>query len=399
MNTRLLENDSKFRWSLRSTEKTLSGTLAMFLLASACGSQQAHHVKVVREVFIEQGKGGTPSVITPTKDGGYVIAGDAGAAWATRVNAQGTVIWRYMDSRDETRGGPSQSQFAGAVMLADDSVVLCGHKYLAKGEVGLLVRLSATGAVLNNDYISASEETMNLSGFTDCLKWGDGVAVLGFVPREPKADGWLIKLDGNGKREWEVFGQDYLGHVIAMADHSLVLAREEILRAPIQLTRIDGVGHVLAKGSIPCEGLCGYFTLLRTPAPSSEFKLAILNWPHAVLHSLDLSLKDVKPPITTQGMATNCGYGLTDGTALLFGQVEKQGAGSASIGQVNSAGKFSLIHVFEPLWSKDHRQIEEESIAINDAVATSTTEFVTVRSWAAGKRDHVGIYLDWISIE
>lgn len=404
------KEDGLVHVSRRPTAIGISICLATLLtgIGSCSDPTPARHVRIAREVLLEQGRGGLPAVITATKDGGFVVAGDAGAAWATRVSAQGAVLWRYLDTGDENRGGPSQSSFSGAVMLADDSVVLCGSKYLSDRQVGLLVHINAQGEVLNTEYVSAKgEQPRRLNSFHRCLRWGDGVAVLGFVPGgAPRADGWLMKLNAAGRREWEMVGQDYASKdAIEMADHSLVLAINDTqehaghYETSTQLVRVDREGRVQGKRDVACGGYCSHFTLFRPVAPTARIGFESLDWPNATMHSLDLTLKDLHPPVHSRAMATNRGYELPDGTVLLFGSVGANGASAASIGQLDAAGRFSVIHVFQPTWSENRRQINEESIAVDDAVATSATEFGLVRAWSAAKREHVGIYVDWVSIQ
>jgi hypothetical protein len=109
------------------------------------------------------------------------------------VKADGTIAWRYLDPRDDSFHQPNQSQseFTGAVELADGSVVLCGSRYSTEGEHGLLVHISGTGEVLSWELLEPGiGRPLGLSSFERCLPWsGDWSSLVPCPSRRWPRDG------------------------------------------------------------------------------------------------------------------------------------------------------------------------------------------------------------------
>lgn len=363
-------------------------------------SVRTPHVSIEHEVFLEKGQGCGEQGITLTRDGGLILAGKVFEACATRVTAQGEILWRYVEPHDPTLGKRdlSPSSFGGAVLLADDSVVLCGGKYTSEGQLGLVVRISARGEVLDRETLTPKGGAPMGSRFDKCVPWEGGAALLGSVPRKPRADGWLVKLDGVGRKVWEAVGQDYLGDdALELADHSLVMGAA--LVGPLQLVRVSPDGGLQRKRIMPCASVypgC-FFTLFHHVKPSPDLRLVSIDRPHATIYHLDGALNDLDPPVRERpSMLTNRAFQLGDGGGALFGATLYLGGRSdATVGYVARTGQLSRIYEWQPTWSQNHLEIIEESITVNDAAAVSDAEFVAVRDWAA---QSPRTYLDWISI-
>ena len=131
--------------------------------ATPCGSSSAT-ITIEREVILAQGKGGQPTAIIQTSDHGFIVTGNVGGAWASRLDSTGKVVWEYSDSGAELNG---------AVNLPDDSTLLCGKDYesTSKGQIyyGFLVHLDLSGKELSKDhwYLTTDQTYMKISAIFD----------------------------------------------------------------------------------------------------------------------------------------------------------------------------------------------------------------------------------------
>lgn len=178
-------------------------------------AEASEHIKVTKEVHLENGVGIFPSTIIQTKEGGYVVTGAIGTtfAWATRVDAKGQLQWRYQIAPESFEG----SNFEGAVTLNDDSTLLCGWKTVPVpggiNVVGVLTHIDKEGKVLSDRAIRPHEPgVFGNSYLKGCLPWGDGFAVIGDTdrvsgppqpPRKTERFYWLFALDAAGNVKWE----------------------------------------------------------------------------------------------------------------------------------------------------------------------------------------------------
>jgi hypothetical protein len=381
-------------------------TATLFVIMGCTSPTWAQSIIIEREVMLEKGNDVTPSAIISTSDGGFVITGLSNgqtAAWATRVNAQGEVLWRYLDTRIENPRGRSQSVFKGAVMLPDDSVLLCGSKILSTGQVGLLTRIDASGSVKEQKNLyPKADEKLHWARFDRCIPWSDGIALVGTVAGEPKAVGWLIKLDARGQQQWEIIGPDFIADdAIETSDHSLILASADIGTFKVALVRVDSLGHAKARRIIACKSACGKFVLFHhsplTPPPRT-FAFATVEQHTTALYELDLNINDIRPVKNIDSIVPKRGYKLADGSLVTFGSTETGGVYNASIGLVGAKGGLTVYN-FPPIWSANGLQIDEESVAVEDAIPLSEQKFVAVHDWMANKREKIGFFMDWVSFK
>lgn len=149
----------------------------------------ADHIKVTKEVLLEHGVSISPSTIVQTKDGGYVTPGglSGNLGWATRVDANGKMIWRYQIPIQ------GESNYTGAISLGDDTTLLCGYKSIhhptdlmpgGKDLVGVLTHIDIGGKVLSDIVIRPKElGEFPINYIKGCKPWGDGFAVFGSITR------------------------------------------------------------------------------------------------------------------------------------------------------------------------------------------------------------------------
>jgi hypothetical protein len=224
-------------------------------------SELANHIKVVREVTLETGRGAPePHSLAQTKDGNYVIAGELfQIPWATRTDSEGKAQWRYVVDMPEWKPGGNRGKYGGVAILPDNSTILCGNRELPPppgkrvGDmVGILTHLDKSGQVLNHQILYPNgDKTYSLSYLEKCVPWGDGVAVTGHVSRFLKVGDkylqeyslWLIALNGKGDIRWEkLLPRAMNGDIAVMTNQDLLL-----------LADFQGEKVSWLRGNIPTE--------------------------------------------------------------------------------------------------------------------------------------------------
>ena len=169
-----------------------------------------------------------PSVIEATDDG-FIVAGDSGdRAWAAKTDMAGKILWTYHVEKPSSSGSSPWLQvspiFSCAAALSDGSFWLIGSTIDRVEKVGLLVHLDRQGKVIESRTavppLGASRGNVNL--LIDCVRWGDGVAIVGStsLPRSAvtprsgnsqpvasssvrKAAYWVLILGPNGNTTFE----------------------------------------------------------------------------------------------------------------------------------------------------------------------------------------------------
>jgi hypothetical protein len=353
------------RNSLRAAARVGACILLTVTLAS-CQNSSAGSITLDQEVLL-RGKPGTPFAIIQMPDGGFVIAGNMGAAWAVRTGPQGQVRWQFKDDFGDLGSYTSQSEFKGAVALANGNVLLCGSKNTHEGTFGLLVVIDPEGNVLERRKVFPSRYGNN-SGtgeFNRCQPWADGIALLGTGrSRSGGASGWLIKLDKNAQPLWEK-----LDPALPSNDMTEIAGQNLLLSGRTDLVRLDAAGTEIARRSFTAYGL----DLLRTLKPSKS--VTILRYGEGqeqgkvFLTHLDDQLKNIGPdqPIGPYRVNFGRGYVLDDSSVVLFGQVELKPA----MIKLGGSGTVEAVTVYP---------VDLGSFAVRDATPLSAAQFVTVRT-------------------
>jgi hypothetical protein len=169
----------------------------------------------------------SPLVAVATDDNHFIIAGQATATrsgWATKLDANGGAIWTYtIGLLPEDVGafhGSFVPRFTGAVGMPDGTTFLCGSMPRPPAEYapGLLVHLDTAGHVLSQQLIIPRQRNAHgIARFADCIRWGNGIAIVGNVLHVVRAgeegapfpqglNYWALTLDNDAKieREWQV---------------------------------------------------------------------------------------------------------------------------------------------------------------------------------------------------
>jgi hypothetical protein len=359
---------------------------------------------LTKQIFLDQhdasivdAPAGNTRAIAPMSDGEVVLAGSTLSAWASRIRADGSVAWRYVDPRDDSFSRPnsSQSEFTDAVGLSDGSVVLCGSRYETKGEHGLLLHIGPTGEVISRELLSPSTGApLGLSSFNRCMKWGDGIVLMGVVPQSPAGMGWMIRLAPGGQHMWEKIGQDQLSSdAITLPDQTLVLARSEM--KSVELKTMGPDGAVTNRRTFPCVGACGYINLFQNVGKDGDFNLEVLDPPSdTLIYHLGADLLDREAPVHSELISSRQSFRLPSGALLLFGE----GSYQVVVTGIDKRGHLHPLFASGQVWDAQHRSITEESIKFEAVAAISGTEFVSVRNWVAPIQ-HRGVYVEWFKIE
>ncbi|MHB1587870.1 MAG: hypothetical protein ACYCRH_08135 [Acidiferrobacteraceae bacterium] len=396
----------------RRNKRTGTLLLTLSLTALSACTRAATHITVTREVFLERGHEILPRALVRTHDGGYVIAGFSGTPWATRVNAAGQVQWRYRAPRVPLKAGqvPGDSTYTGAVTLPDDSTLLCGYEprpdqpYSVRA---LLTRISPHGRVLSVQMPDPNHDPgYVLSYIQRCVRWDKGVAVIGSTTLFPKGstqpDGenyvWLLKLDGQGKIQWEKLIPDRYANfdpdqtLLTLSNGDLA-----IMTSLAHLRLVGPEGTVRAQRTIP-------FGLV---APSTRPERAVhvlTGGKHVTPAWLTLGdhLQDTQvAPLAARPVEIipyKKAYRLSNGALALFGYTtppEYGGMLLSSIAWISPDFGHKQIFTFKP-WS----------IWVADAVPTGKPgEFATVRQVGpmqrpgeAYDRNQLGVVLAFVHI-
>jgi hypothetical protein len=149
---------------------------------TATSADDSGHIRIVREVLYERGISAIPNAMTRAPNGDLVIAGFIGnKAWATRIGANGQVLWRYIRSEKE-QNRSAKSSFAGAVLLKDESALLCGKIYVGNRAFAQVTRISKEGAELSDESLDSPADTSVIfSDLRHCVAYRDGAAAIGIA--------------------------------------------------------------------------------------------------------------------------------------------------------------------------------------------------------------------------
>ena len=184
-----------------------------------------------------------PSAIAAIASGGFAIAGKGGGAWAGVTDSTGSLLWEFRDREPGIKSG-QESSFEGVVQLASGNILFCGSKSSMKtGGNGLITIFSATGAVVEQRLMKPNgDATFFEALFSRCLKWNDGYVLVGRALKGNfEGYGWLVKLDKDGAKEWEVVDKDIPGaSVTEMSDHNLLIGGGRTLESRLAIVNSHG---------------------------------------------------------------------------------------------------------------------------------------------------------------
>ena len=303
-------------------------------LAASDAPRGTLHIE--REVVLSAGHSVSPNIIVRAPDGGYIVAGGDNEsnteAWAIKVSSEGKTVWEYLDGTPESWADYKSgiNQFHGAVVLADGSTLLCGVKEINRRSFGLLTHIGLNGEVIDQRYLNSRGNEKYRSSIRRCLRWGDGVVLLGraSIPTVPGA-GWLVKLEKSGKVAWETTDDE-----ASNGDDALELPSGDLVLsawAPAtRLVRLNSKGEVVAR-----HPLSGEATFMRPLFNSSTVRIAISDMDSGAKSFLefDTDLHEISHSDHSEQLGITRGYELRDHSLVLFGAIDDRG-GTASIGRM-----------------------------------------------------------------
>jgi hypothetical protein len=380
----LRRGDTTFRL-LRLILRVGIAAVAGFLVTS-CGSH-GKSISVDREILIPDVKPRVDAIVR-SRDGGFVVTGFGVTAWAVGTDSHGTPVWQFIDPIDSTMDTGSQSvpqsEFHGAVSLANGNTLLCGGKYKGGQTNNLLVILDRHGNVVETRVQVPNDDARFIySNFYQCFPWQDGILLLGNANDGTRGYIWLVELDGNGVKRRQAF----VDNVPAVAADS-VGGRSFVFTAwdsqdNFRVIRANEKGETIAKRVIAGE----FIVQLRSMVESGQTSVIIYRAGRASLYTLDERLQDARPPreIVNFDVLAGCGYVLADTSIALFGRRP-----NAAVAWISGKDK---TYTMRPLESK------YVSFTVSDAVPISADQFVTVRGSVSQDPRDQGLVMSWVTIK
>jgi hypothetical protein len=367
-------------------------------LTSACQGGSTEPLTVEREALL-QGLTGQPTSITRTANGNFLITGVSGAAWAVAVGMDDKILWKYDEPIDSTVRTIDQSEFSGTVILGNGNILLCGNTTVRNpvsvrdNRLGLVTILGPRGELVETRRLYPNGDKKYFwSGFGQCLRWNDGILLVGGTSDDVHGFSWFMKLDKNGTKEWETVSSELRGEALEMENHDLVLAAGSNVEG-VRLMRVNEKLQVLAKRRVPGNG---YYGLLHPFKPSRGVQLLSYDFGgKATLYTLNDRLEDEAAPRPMHPILIDkgCGYVLADGSLALFGQVMMGAMYMAAVAHVG-LGESAATHVFE-----NPARGAPESNTVRDAIPLSESRFVAVRDRVSQNRNEAGVVLSWIRFQ
>jgi hypothetical protein len=366
------EQSTDSEWNLMLQ---IAGAVLAFLLIASCGqtrgSATAQSIDMDRDVSLE-GLIGHATSLAAIPSGGFVVAG---SAWAVATNANGEVLWKYEEPGPKEAPPRSQSAFYGVVPLNNGNVLLCGSKQTGKQLGARLTILNSAGQLVEERLLQPpGPGNFYTAWFDRCLRWDDGVAVVGGGATDMAGFSWLMKLDGNGARQWDIVDQRLRGiDAVETLDHNLVMATDGVMPRSTNLIQVNLQGQIVSM-----KALVGYpDNLVRSAAPTSTLNvLANIDSPNTALLTLNGKFEEIASPQPTKLRMTinGCAWGLPDGSVAVFGNVFAQGGAYRSVVTRIGPGNRPVEARAFPLPSP-----QSVSASVYDAIPISARTFVAVR--------------------
>jgi hypothetical protein len=303
--------------------------------------------------------------ITAMSDGSFVVVGGETLqnlrAWAARVESSGQVRWEFLD---KAGSDPRDNRFFDAVELPEGLTMLCGVKTIDSKPTAFIDRVNDKGELLDEHSFKPGEE--GYAGSIRCFHWGDGVALSIGIGRTLRATGWLIKVDIEGKVQWDKFGDLYraVDGIVTSEDQLWLLSNEG---NGLALKTFDTEGNLLRQSTIAVPD--GALRLVHALTPKQITHVIVTTDEESIL--LTVPADSASKPHTTslKNVFAHKAYELTDGTVAIFGNERRRGA-TANITRVFEGDK-RRSYLFDPLYASQW--------IVDAAPANGANEFLTIR--------------------
>jgi hypothetical protein len=355
-------------------------------LLAACGNH-GNSISVDREILIPDVKPRVDAIVR-TREGGFVVTGFGVTAWAVATDSHGTAVWQFIEPVDNTMNTGSesvpQSEFHGAVSLANGNTLLCGGKYKGGQTNNLLVILDRHGKLVEKRMEVPNDDARFIySNFYQCFPRQDGILLLGNANDGTHGYIWLVELDASGVKRRQAFVDNLPAVALGtVAGPSFVFTAWDS-QDNFRVIRANEKGETIAKRVIAGE----FIVQLRSMVESGQTSVIIYRAGRASLYTLNEDLQDARPPreIANFDVLAGCGYVLADGSIALFGRRP-----NAAVAWISGKDK---AFTMRPLDSK------YVSSTVSDAVPISADQFVTVRGSVSQDPREEGLVMSWVTIK
>jgi hypothetical protein len=340
-----------------------------------------------------------PRVAERTTDGGYIIAGSAGfnagpsitsgimgpKGWVVKTDQSGRVLWSYYrvmpDLEPATPSAPIHDSvhfsptYHGALSMPDGSTFLCGQMdYLPHSQAdkrgGLLTHLDKKGVLISERLLSPNvgetEGTKGIETLQQCIRWGDGIAVVGCATRYmPGSSGdgplqlattfyWVLALDRTGKIRWEkLIPTTHIG--TALTDGGLVLQAHgpdlvfsAMDNAESEVVHLSPNGQVAARMSLQ-----GQFRLVRSVVPGNTIQIwgVERHEPRSQVLTLNDRMDEIgrKEGAPYEDCFPSSIYRMPDQSYVLFGSIRHSPSLVIHTAIAHVDGNLRAAELFEPL--------------------------------------------------
>jgi hypothetical protein len=264
-------------------------------------------------------------------------------------------------------------------------MLFCGIKVVNKDRLVLLDHLGVDGSLIDERVIRPDREKSSITGF-DCIRWNDGIALIGGVSGYPAGTGWLVKLDWQLNLQWQKFDDQYVGANVIEAAGGGFFYINTFMSNPngskTTLMKLGPTGEIIARHALFDDDSP---VPVYPVEPRSDVRLALMkDTLNTEIIDLDDQLSGPKRVIKLHNAGVNKCLELRDGSIAIFGSYFHNIA-SAAVTRVYRDGSSERFPV-EP---------EIGSPAYYDAVLTGNKrQFAAVRSVDFGHA-----VLEWISFQ
>ena len=373
--------------------RNLFATTLVIGAVISCGRMDSNEhgksIAIDREVLLSEFKGGAQH-IAKLDDGTLIVTGTGRTAWVIATNANGELLWKYVDPFNEMNSerAISQSVFHGIAPLSNGNILFCGE-INAGLKTNLIVILSRDGHLVERrSEVPEIDKSLSWSTFYRIEHVTNGMLLLSPVLRDGNGFHWIVRLDNAGKTIGQSFFNftDQISASSPRFDFTIDLVGAD--NRDWKLYGVSLQGNIAAARQLKLNSVSSSFTtqLRSVRAPASAQFVTFPVGANPILYTFSDRLEDAVPPLeifnidTTQGV----GYALPDRSIAMFGRTS-----TAAIAWLDPAGKAEAIRVFNSGY---------QSYTIKDAVALSATQFVAIRDGVANNPVDAGVLMDWVTL-